>query len=113
VHCGVSRGAKVGVLMETRPSYLSIVAAVNRLGAVAVLLSPESTRLTIEQAVGLSNMQFLVTDPDNAAVARAAFKGPVLSLGGFGEKRALPEGVLDMEGHRRRERGPPLRFRSG
>jgi putative long chain acyl-CoA synthase len=97
VHCGVSRGAKVGVLMETRPSYLSIVAAVNRLGAVAVLLSPESTRLTIEQAVGLSNMQFLVTDPDNAAVARAAFKGPVLSLGGFGEKRALPEGVLDME----------------
>ena len=97
VHCGVSRGAKVGVLMETRPSYLSIVAALNRLGAVAVLLSPDSTRVTLEQAVALSDMQFLVTDPVNAAAARAAFQGPVLSLGGFGEKRTLPEGVLDME----------------
>lgn len=62
-----------------------------------MLLSPESTRVTLEQAVALAGMQFLITDPENAAEARAAFKGPVLSLGGFGQKRALPDGVLDME----------------
>jgi len=97
VHCGIRSGNRVGVLMETRPSYLTLVAALNRLGAVAVLLSSESTRVTLEQAVALSGMQFLITDPDNAAEARAAFKGPVLSLGGFGQKRALPDDVLDME----------------
>ncbi|MDQ3036887.1 MAG: alpha/beta fold hydrolase, partial [Myxococcota bacterium] len=102
VHCGVGKGSKVGVLMTTRPSYLSIVCALNRMGAVAVLLSPDSTRITVEQAQRLAPMDFLVTDPDHAAHARAAYAGPVLSLGGGAPvassvEAALPEGVLDME----------------
>ncbi|WP_236604988.1 AMP-binding protein [Sandaracinus amylolyticus] len=102
VHCGVRKGTRVGVLMTTRPSYLSIVCALNRMGAVAVLLSPDSTRISLEHALRLlgetgAPMELLVTDPDHAARAREAFTGPVLSLGGFGEKPTLPEGVLDME----------------
>jgi len=97
VHCGVRKGSKVGVLMETRPSYLSMVTALNRLGAVAVLLSPDSNRITLGHAHRLAPMEFLVTDPEHAAAAREAFPGPVLVLGGVGESRTLPPGVLDME----------------
>ncbi|GAB4207230.1 MAG: acyl-CoA synthetase [Sandaracinaceae bacterium] len=100
-HCGVRRGDKVGVLMEPRPSYLSIVTALNRMGAVAVLLSPRSSRVSLAEAARLAEMQHLVCDPENAAVARSAFSGPVLALGGgppgASSRPSLPEGVLDME----------------
>ena len=35
------QGEHVGVLMGTRPSGLSVVAALNRLGAIAVLMRPD------------------------------------------------------------------------
>ena len=41
---GVRQGEHVGVLMQTRPSALSVVAALNRLGAVAVLMRRRPTR---------------------------------------------------------------------
>jgi putative long chain acyl-CoA synthase len=100
-HAGVRPGDKVGVLMEPRPSYLSIVAALNRMGAVAVLLSPESSRVSLAEAARLSGMQHLVCDPDNAALARNGYTGPVLALGGgppgTDGRPSLPEGVIDME----------------
>ena len=37
-HCGVRPGDRVGVMMANRPSYLSAVAALSRLGAVACLI---------------------------------------------------------------------------
>ena len=39
---GVRQGAHVGVLMETRPSALVAIAALSRLGAVAVLMPPDA-----------------------------------------------------------------------
>ncbi len=100
VHAGVRPGAKVGVLMEARPSYLSMVCALNRMGAVAVLLSPDSTRVTLEQAIATAGIEMLVSDPDHAARARATFAGPVLSLGGGPpgpDREPPPDGVVDME----------------
>lgn len=100
VACGVKPGTKVGVLMEARPSYLSMVTALNRMGAVAVLLAPDSTRATLETAIGSVGVDAFVTDPENAQRARDAFKGEVLVLGGgpTGPGRpALPSGVRDME----------------
>jgi putative long chain acyl-CoA synthase len=103
IHCGVRKGSRVGVLMDTRPSYLSIVCALNRMGAVAVLLSPDSTRITLEHALTLATMEFVVSDPAHAARARELFAGPVLALGGgpasgrAADAPQLPEGVLDME----------------
>ena len=41
ISLGVRQGEHVGVLMGTRPSGLTVVAALNRLGAVAVLLRPD------------------------------------------------------------------------
>ncbi len=100
-HAGVRPGDKVGVLMEPRPSYLSIVASLNRMGAVAVLLSPESSRVSLSEAARLAGMQHLVCDPENAARAREGFTGPVLALGGgppgTADRPSLPDGVIDME----------------
>jgi putative long chain acyl-CoA synthase len=100
VACGVTKGMKVGVLMEARPSYLSMVTALNRMGAVAVLLAPTSTRATVEQAIEAAGIELLVTDPENAARARTSFRGTVVSLGGGpprADRAALPDGVRDME----------------
>jgi putative long chain acyl-CoA synthase len=100
IACGVKPGTKVGVLMEARPSYLSMVCALNRMGAVAVLLSPDSTRVTLDQAIAAAGIEMFVADPENALRARTAFRGKVLVLGGgppSAERPPLPEGVVDME----------------
>ena len=96
--CGVVPGDRVGVLMHGRPTYLSIVTALNRMGAVAVLLSPDMKRISLERALEIGEVKHLVADPANAARAKEAFAGPVLVLGGpYGERRAIPEGAIDME----------------
>ncbi|MFK7985837.1 MAG: AMP-binding protein [Sandaracinaceae bacterium] len=98
IECGVKPNERVGVLMQSRPTYLSIVTALNRLGAVGVLLSPDMKRLGLERALSAGRVKSLVADPDNAQRARDAFEGPVFALGGpYGEERRIPEGVLDME----------------
>ncbi len=96
IHCGVKRGDLVAVLMEPRPSYLSVTTALSRLGAVPILLSPARSRETLEEAVHGSAPRFLVADPESAALANELGQ-EVLVLGGANEERALPPGVVDME----------------
>src|SRR5690606_29784727 len=66
---GVRRGSHVGVLMDTRPSALGIVAALNRLGAVAVLLRPDGS---LQTEVPLGRVGRIVADPEHADLARTA-----------------------------------------
>jgi len=101
---GIKPGQKVGVMMTSRPSHLSLVCAINRLGAVAVLLSPETPEDVLPRALELGEADVLIVDPGSAALARRAVTGKVLVLGGVGEvpwqpgeSRTLPAGVLDME----------------
>ncbi len=109
---GIRPGLRVGVLMDGRPSYLSVVAALNRLGAVAVLFKPHGTgqddphRLeTLAAALAGAELIALIADPQNAADAVAAWTNtgtdePVLVLGGGPQRepsRPLPAGVFDME----------------
>jgi putative long chain acyl-CoA synthase len=89
---GVRRGDHVGVLMETRPSALVAVAALNRLGAVAVLLRPGQDAA---QEARLGQVSRLIVDPEHAE-AVADLGVPVAVLGG-GVARELPPGVVDME----------------
>jgi putative long chain acyl-CoA synthase len=94
--CGVSPGDRVGVVMESRPSYLTMTTALNRLGAVAVLVSSGLDAEALGRALALEPLRYVAADPENAARARAAFAGHVLVLGG-GPARPLPGDVVDME----------------
>src|SRR5271163_851488 len=97
---GVRQGDRVGVLMETRPSALVAIAALSRLGSVAVVIRPDAD---LAASVRLGRVNEILTDPTNLEVARRQ-PGHVLVLGG-GESRALdlPDDaseqaqVIDME----------------
>lgn len=93
---GVRQGAHVGVLMETRPSALVAIAALSRLGAVAVLMPPD---VDLAEAARLGGVSEILADPSNLDSARQ-LPMRVLVLGG-GEARDLqvPEDadVVDME----------------
>ncbi|MEJ7603670.1 MAG: alpha/beta fold hydrolase [Kofleriaceae bacterium] len=104
IACDIRPGQKIGVMMKSRPSHLSLVTAINRLGAVAVLLSPDTSDEVLGRALELAEADVLITDPDSAARSRAAIGGKILVLGGVGEvpfapgaERVLPAGVIDME----------------
>ncbi|HEX3762017.1 MAG TPA: alpha/beta fold hydrolase [Kofleriaceae bacterium] len=104
VASGIRPGDRVGVMMKSRPSHLSVVTAINRIGAVAVLLSPATPDDVLSRALALGEAEVLIVDPDGAARARAAIPGRILVLGGVGEvpwqpgaRRELPAGVVDLE----------------
>ena len=95
ISIGVRQGEHVGVLMEMRPSALTIVAALNRLGAVVVLLRPDGS---LEREARLGEVARIVAAPEHAAAAREVAPGRVFVLGGGGEPRDLGvPGVTDME----------------
>lgn len=93
---GVRQGAHVGVLMETRPSALVAIAALSRLGAVAVLMPPDADLAEAARQGGVADV---IADPSTLEAARR-LPLRVLVLGG-GENRdlALPDDadVVDME----------------
>ncbi|MGC5246395.1 AMP-binding protein [Gordonia sp. DT219] len=98
VSCGVRPGQHIGVLMDTRPSALVVVAALSRLGAVVVMLSPEGD---IDEMLRLANCAVVVADPKNLETA-AAHCGRVLILGGgSGDARVIERAdghrIIDME----------------
>ena len=100
IEVGVRQGDRVGVLMETRPSALVAIAALSRLGAVAVVMQPDAD---LAASVRLGGVTEILTDPTNLEAARQ-LPGQVLVLGG-GEARDLhlPDDaseqaqVIDME----------------
>jgi putative long chain acyl-CoA synthase len=96
IEVGVRQGDRVGVLMETRPSALVAIAALSRLGAVAVVMRPDADLATMVRLGGVTE---ILTDPTNLDAARQ-LPAQVLVLGG-GESRDLhlPEDadVIDME----------------
>ncbi len=91
---GVRQGEQVGVLMQTRPSALTAVVALNRLGAVAVMMRPDGDP---EREAELGKVDRIITDPDNGERVAGETGRPVFVLGGGGGPRQLAEGLVDME----------------
>src|SRR5271165_6986073 len=92
---GVRQGEPVGVLMDTRPSMLIAVAALNRIGAVVVLLRPDGS---LTEEIKLGGAGRIVTDPEHVGSVRGQTDTEVLVLGGGGEQRDLGvDGVIDLE----------------
>jgi putative long chain acyl-CoA synthase len=92
---GVRHGEPVGVLMDTRPSMLIAVAALNRIGAVVVLLRPGGS---LAKEIDLGGVRRVVTDPEHVAAVHAQTDAQLFVLGGGGEQRDLGvAGVIDLE----------------
>jgi len=89
---GVRKGERIGVLMDPRPSALMTVAALTRIGAIAVLLRPGSD---VQREAEMAAITTVVVDPEHVEPA-AAIGVPTWVLGG-GASRSLPPGVIDME----------------
>lgn len=94
IHVGVRQGDHVGLLMDTRPSAVAVIAALSRLGAVSVLMRPDGDP-AIEAELG--HVSRIITDPEHGELAKEAVDLPVMVLGGGGEPRELGFGLLDME----------------
>ena len=94
ISVGVRPGDHVGVLMNSRPSAFSLVAAISRLGATAVLLRPEGE---LAREARLGNITWLISDPEHAASAMPIAGVSWCVLGGVGEPRVLPAHMIDME----------------
>jgi putative long chain acyl-CoA synthase len=90
---GMRSGDRIGVLMSSRPSALSVIAAISRLGGTAVMLRPEGDLAT---EVRLSQIAWLISDPDNAR--EEEIPGTAWCVLGIGSgDRDLPAHVVDME----------------
>ena len=95
VSIGVRQGEHVGVLMTPRPSALALTVALNRLGAVAVLLRPDGE---ITREAELGQVHRIIADPERATQAARLGNFHTFVLGGGGGPRDLGiELTTDME----------------
>ncbi|MDT4912071.1 MAG: putative long chain acyl-CoA synthase, partial [Pseudonocardiales bacterium] len=102
VSIGVRHGDRVGVLMQTRPSAFTLVSALSRLGATAVLLRPDGD---FGRETSLSRVTWIISDPENLDDHLENADGVTWAvLGGGGpsgsqgtDRRELNPDVIDME----------------
>lgn len=94
---GVRPGDAVGVVMGSRPSFLTIVTALSRIGAVSVIAPPDAGPGDLRAAFERANVRAVASDPERAVPVRAALGCEVLVLGGGDERRSLEPGLVDME----------------
>ncbi len=95
ISIGARQGEHVGVLMGARPSALAVTVALNRLGAVAVLLRPDGD---LPREVELGQVRRIVADPERAGAAAGHGEVHTFVLGGGGAPREFNVAVAaDME----------------
>jgi len=86
ISIGVRQGEHVGVLMGTRPSALALAVALNRLGAVSVLLRPDGD---VAREFELGQVDRVIADPERHELASGLGTVHTFVLGGGGEPRDL------------------------
>ncbi|MBO0767300.1 MAG: AMP-binding protein [Solirubrobacterales bacterium] len=83
---GIRQGDRVGVLMSARPTALALAVAINRLGAVAVMLRPDGD---VPREIELGGVSHIVADPERAQIATDHGVVHTFVLGGGGGPRDL------------------------
>jgi len=86
ISIGVRQGEHVGVLMGTRPSAIALAVALNRLGAVSVLLRPDGD---LSREFELGQVERVIADPERHELAAGLGTVHTFVLGGGGEPRDL------------------------
>jgi putative long chain acyl-CoA synthase len=94
ISVGIHQGDQVGVLMSTRPSAFSVVTALSRLGATAVLLRPDGD---LAAEAGLGGVTWVISDPERVDRFGELPGVTWCVLGGGADWRELHPDVLDME----------------
>ncbi|MCU1658836.1 MAG: Polyhydroxyalkanoic acid synthase [Pseudonocardiales bacterium] len=94
VSVGIRHGDRVGVLMSTRPSSFTVVAALSRLGATAVLLRPDGD---LRRETELGRVAWVISDPEHAGGAESLEDVTWCVLGVGTRSRELDPAVLDIE----------------
>ena len=94
ISIGVRHGDRVGVLMDTRPSAFSLVAALSRVGAAAVVLRPDGD---VPREAALGRVTWMISDPEHVTSVGAVDGVSWAVLGGGGDWRDLHPDVIDME----------------
>ncbi|NUO48609.1 MAG: AMP-binding protein [Polyangiaceae bacterium] len=94
---GVRPGEKVGVVMGSRPSFLSASTALIRMGAVPVIAPPSATPEAIRAAFAEAGVAHVLADPEHAAACVGLGPRGVLVLGDGGKQRNPIAGTTDME----------------
>lgn len=96
VTAGIQRGDHVGILMGNGPWYLTVVVALNRLGAVAALIHSEAQGRSLEQALAAAAVDTVITDGEHVAqVSQALPEGRWFVLNRAGAK--IPDTVVDLD----------------
>ena len=95
IEIGVRQGEHVGVLMGPRPSALALTVALNRLGAVSVLLRPDGD---VAHEAEMGQVGRIIADPERAELAAGLGTVHTFVLGGGGGPRDLGVSLVsDME----------------
>lgn len=94
---GVRPGARVLVVMKGRPSMLSAVTAVARLGGVAVVVPPSASDDELARAAREAEVDAVVSDPEHGPRVGRVLGRTVMVLGGGSEARHLGSGIVDLE----------------
>ncbi len=96
--CGIEPGAHVGIQMDNHPDFLTATAALNRIGAVAVLLNGSMRGSSLEHALIEGGVAALISD--HAHVEDLAATCPDLPLFVFGaENEVLPDVAIRVSDH--------------
>lgn len=94
IGAGVRHGERVGVLMGTRPSAFTVIAALSRIGATAVLLRPDGD---LAADAGLGGVAWMISDPEHAGGAEQLPDVRWAVLGSGSDRSTLPDRVIDLE----------------
>ncbi|MEM9863240.1 MAG: AMP-binding protein, partial [Myxococcota bacterium] len=95
-HVGVRPGSRVAVVMGPRPSLLTAVAALSRIGAVSVLIREAADSSEVQRSMDLAGADLAIVDPERAERLLSVCMGGVYVLGG-GQDRRVAEGAFDLE----------------